>query len=67
MRIGNGEFWLGDCLDLMSQIPDGSVDMVVTSPPYDDMRTYNGSLTDWCFETFIAISDQLIAPLSPVV
>ena len=24
----------GDCLDLMKQIPDGSVDMVLTDPPY---------------------------------
>jgi len=24
----------GDCLDLMSEIPDGSVDMVMTDPPY---------------------------------
>ena len=63
MKIGNGEFWLGDCLERMADIPDGSVDMVVTSPPYDDLRTYNGSLTDWCFETFVAISDQLIRSL----
>jgi DNA modification methylase len=60
MKIGNGEWHTGDCLDVMRTLPDASVDMVVTSPPYDDMRTYNGSLTDWCFETFVAISDQLI-------
>ena len=24
----------GDCLELMKQIPDGSVDMVLTDPPY---------------------------------
>ena len=32
----------GDCLELMKEIPDGSVDLVVTSPPYDNLRTYNG-------------------------
>ncbi len=32
--IGNGSIWLGDCLELMKQIPDGSVDCVVTDPPY---------------------------------
>lgn len=26
--------WQGDCLDLMRGIPDGSVDMVLTDPPY---------------------------------
>ena len=37
---------LGDCLDRMKEIPDGSVDLTVTSPPYDNLRTYNNSL-DW--------------------
>lgn len=26
--------WQGDCLELMKNIPDGSVDLVVTDPPY---------------------------------
>ena len=37
---------LGDCLERMKEIPDGSVDLTVTSPPYDNLRTYNNSL-DW--------------------
>lgn len=32
----------GDCLELMKAIPDGSIDLTVTSPPYDDLRKYNG-------------------------
>jgi DNA modification methylase len=36
----------GDCLERMKEIEDGSVDLTVTSPPYDNLRTYNGSL-DW--------------------
>ena len=36
----------GDCLEEMKDIPDGSVDMVITSPPYDNLRTYNDRL-DW--------------------
>lgn len=28
------ELWQGDCLELMKRIPDGSVDMVLTDPPY---------------------------------
>lgn len=30
----------GDCLQRMEEIPDGSVDLTVTSPPYDNLRTY---------------------------
>ena len=42
------ELWHGDCLELMKNIPDGSVDLTVTSPPYDNLRTYNGF--SWNFE-----------------
>lgn len=38
----------GDCLEVMKQIPDGSVDLTVTSPPYDNLRTYNWF--SWDFE-----------------
>jgi len=38
---------LGDCLDVMQDIPDGSVDLTVTSPPYDNLRTYNGNNDQW--------------------
>lgn len=33
---------LGDCLEAMKTLPDKSVDLTVTSPPYDNLRTYNG-------------------------
>lgn len=33
-RIGNGTFMLGDCLQRMSEIPDGSVDMILCDLPY---------------------------------
>lgn len=32
----------GDCLEVMKELPENSVDLTVTSPPYDDLRTYNG-------------------------
>jgi DNA modification methylase len=38
---------LGDCLEVMKQIQDGSVDLTVTSPPYDNLRTYNGYTFDF--------------------
>ena len=34
----------GDCLEVMRDWPDKCVDLVLTSPPYDDMRDYNGSV-----------------------
>jgi len=32
----------GDCLDVMKNFEDGSIDMVLTSPPYDNLRSYKG-------------------------
>ena len=37
----------GDCLEVMKSIPDKSVDLTVTSPPYDNLRTYNGNNEQW--------------------
>lgn len=37
----------GDCLEKMKGIADGSVDLTVTSPPYDNLRTYNGNNELW--------------------
>lgn len=34
MKLGRGEFLQGDCLELMREIPDGSVDMVLCDLPY---------------------------------
>ena len=48
----------GDCLIEMQKIADKSVDLTVTSPPYDNLRTYNGSL-NWNFEIFQGIAREL--------
>lgn len=31
-----------NCLDTMARMPDGFIDLTVTSPPYDNLRKYNG-------------------------
>jgi site-specific DNA-methyltransferase (adenine-specific) len=38
---------LGDCLELMKSLPSQSIDLTVTSPPYDNLRTYNGYSFDF--------------------
>jgi site-specific DNA-methyltransferase (adenine-specific) len=38
-----------NCLATMKRMPDGFVDLVVTSPPYDNLRTYNGYSFDFDF------------------
>lgn len=36
-----------NCLDTMSRLEDGSIDLTVTSPPYDNLRLYNGYSFDF--------------------
>ena len=31
-----------DCVEGMRLLPDKCIDLVVTSPPYDNLRNYNG-------------------------
>ena len=37
----------GDCLEVMQTFPDKSVDLIVTSPPYDNLRIYHGYTFDF--------------------
>lgn len=50
---------LGDCLTEMQHIPSNSIDLVVTSPPYDNLRTYGGVINNWSFEKFKEIAKEL--------
>jgi len=45
--LEGGEVYLGDCLEIMPSIQDKSIDMVLTSPPYDNLRTYGGFVFDF--------------------
>ena len=31
-----------DCLETMARMKDNFIDLTVTSPPYDNLRTYKG-------------------------
>lgn len=40
------DFICGDCVEKMSEIQSNSIDMIVTSPPYDGIRKYKGFSLD---------------------
>ena len=60
----------GDCVNVMSELPEGSVDLIVTSPPYgvnikydvhnDDMYfwEYKAFSRDWLSEAFRVLKDD---------
>jgi site-specific DNA-methyltransferase (adenine-specific) len=57
----------GDCRTELLKIPENSVDLIVTSPPYADQRknTYGGIHPDNYVEWFLPISKQLLRVLKP--
>ena len=36
----------GNAVEVLSTLPDNTFDLTVTSPPYDNLRTYNGKIKD---------------------
>ena len=44
-----------NCIETMRRMSDGYVDLVVTSPPYDDMREYDG----YSFDQFESVAEAL--------
>lgn len=58
---------LGDCLDVLKNLSDNSVDLIVTSPPYADQRksTYGGISPDKYVEWFLPIAKELKRVLHP--
>ena len=41
------KFICGDAIEVMQAMPSDCVDLVVTSPPYDELRNYNGYAFDF--------------------
>jgi site-specific DNA-methyltransferase (adenine-specific)/site-specific DNA-methyltransferase (cytosine-N4-specific) len=61
------DLYLGDSRKELKNLPDNSVDLIVTSPPYADQRksTYGGIHPDKYVEWFLPISKQLLRVLKP--
>ena len=56
---------LGDCRHVLKTLPDNSIDLVFTSPPYADKRknTYGGVSPEKYVEWFLPISRELLRVL----
>lgn len=57
----------GDCLDVLRTVPDASIDLIFTSPPYADNRqkTYKGIPPERYVRWFLPISTELRRVLKP--
>lgn len=41
---------LGNCIDLLKEVDNDSCNLILSSPPYDSIRSYNGSVNSFQFE-----------------
>jgi site-specific DNA-methyltransferase (adenine-specific)/site-specific DNA-methyltransferase (cytosine-N4-specific) len=63
-----GALYVGDCLDTLREIPDETVDLVVTSPPYDRQPKYdNGEKyqSQWYRGLFLKVTAEVLRVLKP--
>jgi len=60
VTIPINEIICGDNVETMKAFPDDCIDLVVTSPPYDNLRTYGGH--SWDFE---GVAQQLWRVIKP--
>ena len=49
-----------DCVEGLKQLPNDCIDLTVTSPPYDNLRTYHGYTFD-----FPSIAQELFRVTKP--
>ena len=66
MKFKN-QFLLGDCEIALKNIPDDSVDLIFTSPPYADQRknTYGGVTPDEYVHWFLPKAEEFFRVLKP--
>ena len=67
-ETGLGRFVIGDCLRTLQTLPDASVDLVITSPPYDGQPKYgNGERygRDWYTGFFLNVTAEIFRVLTP--
>ena len=63
------EIRIGDCFELIKDLPDNSVDLVITSPPYADIVNYGKQVSvmkvdDYC-EWLLPLFDEVYRILKP--
>ena len=61
------DIFCGDSAEVLKTLPDNTIDLIITPPPYADQRksTYGGISTDQYVEWFLPISEQLLRVLKP--
>ena len=68
INVAQTGVFTGDCLDLIPKLPDASIDVIVTSPPYWGQRSLGGGLGNGTEENpreYLAFLEAVFAALLP--
>ncbi|HVP09701.1 MAG TPA: site-specific DNA-methyltransferase [Phycisphaerae bacterium] len=68
LETGNGMLLIGNCEQILTEIPNDSLDLVITSPPYDGQPKYgNGERysRDWYERSFLNVTKEILRALKP--
>lgn len=63
-----GELLVGDCLAVLKMLPSNSIDLVITSPPYDGQSKYGNGQEyerDWYEQFFMSVCAEILRALKP--
>lgn len=63
--IDLNKIYCGDATKVMEEIDTESVDLIVTSPPYSDLRHYGNTLVGWTHDKFMEVANQMHRVLKP--
>ena len=59
------QLYLNDAEEQLKSMEDNTIDLVVTSPPYDNLRSYMGVGDTWNHDKFCAIAKELYRVIKP--
>ena len=62
--IETNKLYIGQAEEVLATLPGNCIDLTITSPPYDDLRDYEGTLV-WNFSVFKKIANHLYRVTKP--
>ena len=65
ISVGKSEIYEGDCLELIPMLPESSIDVVVTSPPYWGQRQSMGNGTEEDPRNYIEFLQSVFIAILP--
>ena len=66
-KLKPNQIYLGDCLEGMKKLDDESIDLVITSPPYADMKVYADGFAGFHPDNYVEWFLPYVAEISRIL